>query len=338
MPGIGRSTIRLLQGAACVVIVAWGIKAASHILSIIFVALLLSYVILPLPKWLMHRFHLPKSWAISLTVVFVAIIYVVIALALVDAGFRFRERLPNYEAHFRILYERIEIFLDTHGIQTTHLSLKSLYSSDRIIEFTRTALPTIIGQFSDRFLISLLSLLFLIEMANPEGALTGPLARNLAYYGSDVQGFITVSAETGAINAVANFVILVALGIDFPVIWCFLYFFLHFIPNIGFLISLIPPTLIALLMFGWKRAVLVTGGLILTEMLGDYVVKPMLMFKEMHVSLLEIMLSLMIWGFLLGTRGVVVAIPLTLALRKFLASPLVESEAMLASVPEGNRP
>ena len=39
------------------------------------------------------------------------------------------------------------------------------------------------------------------------------------------------------INAIANLVILIALGVDFPVVWCFFYFFLHFIPNVGFLIS-----------------------------------------------------------------------------------------------------
>ena len=83
----------------------------------------------------------------------------------------------------------------------------------------------------------------------------------------------------------------------------------------------------ALLMLGWKRALLVVGGLILTEMLGDYVVKPMLMIKGLHVSLLEIMLSLMVWGFLLGPAGAILAIPLTLALRRFIERPSTEGES-----------
>lgn len=208
-----------------------------------------------------------------------------------------------------------------------------MYSSDRIIEFARMILPTMIGLFSDRLLISLLSLIFLIEMADPEDSTTGPLARNLAYYGGDVQAFIAISAKTGAINAIANLVILIALGVDFPVVWCFLYFFLHFIPNVGFLISLIPPTLMALLMLGWKRALLVLGGLILTEMLGDYVVKPMLMIKGLHVSLLQIMLSLMVWGFLLGPAGAILAIPLTLALRRFIERSLTAAQPSLPPAP-----
>ena len=330
MPGNDQSAIRVLQAAAYVVVVAWGIKAASHILSVIFIALLLTYVILPFPKWLMRRFHFPKGLAIPLTLAFVATIYLVVSVALIEASFQLREKMPMYVEHFRTLHERIAVFLSAHGIQSGQLSLKNMYSSDRVIEFARMILPTVIGLFSDRLLVSLLSLIFLIEMADPEGATTGPLARNLAYYGGDVQAFISISAKTGGINAVANLVLLIALGVDFPVVWCFLYFFLHFIPNIGFLFSLVPPTLMALLMLGWKRALLVLGGLILTEMLGDYVVKPMLMIKGLHVSLLQIMLSLMVWGFLLGPAGAVLAIPLTLALRKYVESPLVEAQPAAA--------
>ena len=58
--------MRLLQAAAYVVLVAWGIKAASHVLSIILIALLLTYAILPFPQWLMHRFHFRKSLVVVL--------------------------------------------------------------------------------------------------------------------------------------------------------------------------------------------------------------------------------------------------------------------------------
>jgi predicted PurR-regulated permease PerM len=148
----------------------------------------------------------------------------------------------------------------------------------------------------------------------------------LAYYGGDVELVISITAETCAINSLVNFVLLLVLGVDFPVVWCVLYFFLHFIPNFGFLLSLVPPTLMALLVLGWKRALVVLGGLILTEMLGDYVLQPMLMIKGLNVSLLEIMLSLIVWGFLLGPAGAILAIPLTLAVRRFIDRPREEGD------------
>jgi AI-2 transport protein TqsA len=78
---------------------------------------------------------------------------------------------------------------------------------------------------------------------------------------------------------------------------------------------------------------LVAGGLIVTQMVGDYAVKPMLMKKGLNISFLEIMLSLVMWGFLLGPSGAILAIPLTLMLRRAIERPFTEEEGALAQAP-----
>ena len=71
-------------------------------------------------------------------------------------------------------------------------------------------------------------------------------------------------------------------------------------------------------MFGWTRALLVAGGFVLINILQDYVISPILMKKGVDVSFLEILLSLIFWTFLLGPAGAILAVPLTLVLRKFI--------------------
>lgn len=73
-----------------------------------------------------------------------------------------------------------------------------------------------------------------------------------------------------------------------------------------------------LLVLGWKRALLVLSGLILINLVMDYVVNPIFMKKGADVSFLELMLSLVFWGALLGPAGGILAVPLTLALRKLI--------------------
>ena len=97
------------------------------------------------------------------------------------------------------------------------------------------------------------------------------------------------------------------------------YFFLDFIPTLGFSIALIPPTFITLLMQGWKRALLVGCGLILTNLIVDNIVMPMFAKHELSISFLEITLSLVGWAFLFGLPGAVMAIPMTLALKELIA-------------------
>jgi len=321
---------RALQAAAYVVLVGWGIRATSHILNLVLIALLAAYVFLPFSKWLMHRFRLRQSVAIALTAVLWAGIWFAISFALFKAGHRLMARLPIYEERIGSLYGQVIAFLSAHGIQSTHNSVKNLYDYDRIVEFARATIPMLIGFFYDRLMVYLLGLGFLMEMTYLDSNKSSLFDRKLVYYSKDVQRFVAISAQGGAINALANLVLLAVLGVDFAFGWCFLYFLLQFIPNIGFVIALVPPSLMALLMLGWKRALLVAGGLILTQMVGDYVVRPMLMKKGLNISFLEIMLSLVIWSFLLGPPGAILAIPLTLALRKAIKRPFTEGEDALA--------
>jgi predicted PurR-regulated permease PerM len=325
--------MRDLRTAVYVVLVAWGIRTASSILSVVLISLLVAYAFLPLPRWLMHRFGVRKGSAVGLTLALLATIHLVAWSGLVGAGIRFHQRLPVYEQHFRSLYGQLALYLSAHGMDAALISFQNLSSSTEIVAFLRSNLPTAMSLLSDRLLVPLLSFLFVWEMADPHGAEAGALARHLAHYGSDVQTFISVTAKTAAINALANLVILVVLGVDFPILWCFLYFFLDFVPSLGFLIALIPPTFVALLMLGWKRALLVAGGLILTQMIVDYAITPRLMKKTLEISFLEIMLSVTLWGFLLGLPGVVLAIPLTMALKKYLRNRLQKEEPSLAKAP-----
>ena len=324
--GILESPLRLLEVSAYVVIVAWGIRAASEILSVVLLSLFWAFVYLPLPKWLIRRFHLRKDVAISLGVVFVALLYLLFSVGLFVAGFKMRERLPIYEEHLASLYHQLVVFLSAHGIQSSALSSTNFYNSERIMTFISFVLPKVVGLFSDRVLIGILSLIFLSEIAESDKTATTLLARKLLYYGKDVQRFIATSARTGAIIALANLLLLIALGVDFPVLWCVLYFILQFIPSIGFLIAMVPPVFLALLTFGWKRAMFVIIGLIVTQMASDYILQPRLMKKSMHISLLEIMLSLMIWGFLLGLPGTILGVPLTIAFKQYIQRPYAESD------------
>jgi AI-2 transport protein TqsA len=310
--------LRSLQGAACVVILMWAIKAASELLVVLLMALMFAYAFAPLPRWFMQRFRLGKTAALVLTVALLGTLNVVMVAILYGSVGRMTERLPVYHEHFMSLFEKLVVFANVHGINFANLSVAKVSNSDRILEFARVALQQAGGFLADGVLISVLAWVFLVEMVEEPAAKRGLLAEKLAFYGGDVQRYIAISAETGIITALANLVVLVAFGVDAPVLWCVLYFLLHFIPNVGFILALVPPTFLALLMLGWKKALLVAGSLVLTQLLTDYGLTPILMKKAMHISFLETTVSLMFWGFLLGPAGAILAIPLTLTLRKFV--------------------
>jgi len=314
--------LRFLLGAACTVIILWGVRTASPVLGPLLLSVLLAYAVLPFPKWLMQRFKFPKSAAIAMTVVAVAASELFLVLPLDLATVRIQEKLPIYEQHLTALYEQITAFMNAHGIAPPSLSVKSVLTPERLREITGALLPEAGAIISNGLLISVLTFLFVMEMAGDMGVKRGTLAERLAVYASDAQRYMAVTAKTAGINALVNLAFLLVMGVDTPVLWSFLYFFLDFIPTLGFMIALVPPTFVTLLMYGWKRALVVACGLVLTNLIVDNIVRPIFMRHAVDISFLEITLSLVGWAFLLGLTGAILAVPLTLGLKKFIATSL----------------
>ena len=311
--------VQTLKIAAYVVIVAYGIHMASHLLSILLLSLLLTYAILPFPQWLVRQFHFRRSTALICTVLLVIAVYCGQTFALVKAGVQISAKLPVYELRIQDLHQQITGFLVRHGLESSGDFFKNSLSSERIMQFTGDILPAALEFLSDRLLIWFLTLLFLAGLMDPERS-HGPIAQRLTHFGKDIQRYIATTAETGAIIAIVNLFLLTLLGIDFAIVWCVAYFFLHFIPSIGFLVALVPPTLLALLMFGWKRALLVFACLVLTEMLGENALKPILLKKDLDVSLMNVTLSMLGWGYLIGPVGAILSVPLTLGLFRIIGN------------------
>jgi AI-2 transport protein TqsA len=314
--------LRFLLGAACTVIILWGIKAASEVLSPVLLGLLLAYATVPFPTWLMQRFKISKGAAIAVTGAAVICLGLYLLFALNLAAGRISERLPVYQVRLIQLYEQLTVFASAHGVTPPSISVKSLLTPERLSDITRFVLPAAGVVISDGLLIFFLAFLIVMEMLQGAGAKQSPLAAILSSYGADARVYVTVTARSAAINAAINLVFLFLMGVDTPVIWSALYFLLDFIPTLGFILALVPPTFVTLLMYGWKRALLVAGGLILTNAIVDNVVTPIFMRHAVDVSFLEITLSLLGWTFLLGLTGAILSIPLTLGLKKAIATSL----------------
>ncbi len=309
----------LLQGTACIVIILWGARLLSDLLGPLLLGLLLAYAVAPFPKWLMHRFKLSKATAIGLTAVALSAtgLLVVSALELGVAGLTIR--LPIYGQRLAGLYEQVTVFLSVHGIEPTSMAVKNVLTPERLSEVTVFLVPAAGAIFAKGALTLLVAFLLIVEMLHGTEGKPGPLGEILTKHGFYSRKYVAVTAKTAGINALINLVFLFAMGVDGAVLWVFLYFFLDFIPTLGFSIALIPPTFITLLMQGWKRALLVGCGLILTNLVVDNIIMPMYAKHELSISFLEITLSLVGWAFLFGLPGAVMAIPMTLALKELIA-------------------
>ncbi len=134
----------------------------------------------------------------------------------------------------------------------------------------------------------------------------------------DVGKYISITGWNGLINAVANFLWLLVLGVDFALTWAVISFFFNFIPNIGIVMAIIPPAALALLEYGWVRALLVVAGYVILNLIAENIIKPRTMKARLDISPLLTILSVIFWTWVLGPPGTVLAVPLTITLQKLV--------------------
>jgi len=119
---------------------------------------------------------------------------------------------------------------------------------------------------------------------------------------------------------VLNTILLYALGIEFAILWGLLSFFMSFIPSIGFLISVIPPAIMALLQFGPQQMLIVIVAFILINFLVDNVIKPRFIEEGVNISVAVTFISLIIWAWVLGPIGAILAVPMSMVVQAIFDS------------------
>jgi predicted PurR-regulated permease PerM len=125
-----------------------------------------------------------------------------------------------------------------------------------------------------------------------------------------------VSLASGICVAVWVFI----LGVDFPVLWGLLAFALNYVPNIGSIIAAIPPVLLAIIQFGFFKALMVAVGFLVINLIIGSIIEPRFMGRGLGLSTLVVFLSLLFWGWVLGPVGMLLSVPLTITAKIALDS------------------
>jgi len=117
-----------------------------------------------------------------------------------------------------------------------------------------------------------------------------------------------------------SLVILYIGGVDFIIFSALLIFILNFIPNFGSIAATLFPVTVAIAEKGFTlQVLLITIALGLTQMIIGNVLEPKLTGKSLNISPLVILISLILWGWMWGVVGMILAVPITSALRIFFS-------------------
>lgn len=112
-------------------------------------------------------------------------------------------------------------------------------------------------------------------------------------------------------TGILSYIVLLMVGVDFPVFWAFLIFLFNYIPVLGSYVATILPALFSVLQFGNFTPgllVLLFVGTI-QVVIGNFI-DPRVMGNSVNLSPLVIILSLAFWGAIWGITGMFLSVPL----------------------------
>ena len=302
--------------AAFVVVIA-GMRAATTIVVPFLLAAFIAIISAPPMFWL-HRKGLPV-W-LSLMIVIVAVVMVGLLISgLVGSSVKvFSKELPVYEAKLRQYISVILSWLEKIGIDTSGVDWTGVLNPGAAMKFIATGLNSLGKVLTNGILILMTVIFMLIEasslpqklrsiLGDTEDAMTNfdRFIRNVKHY---MAIKTVVSLATGVVIALW----LALIGVDFPVLWGLLAFFLNFVPNIGSIIAAVPAVLLAILQLGIVQALTAAAGYVVVNMVMGSVIEPRFMGRGLGLSTLVVFLSLIFWGWVLGPVGMLLSVPLTM--------------------------
>ncbi|MBM3773691.1 MAG: AI-2E family transporter [Acidobacteria bacterium] len=131
-----------------------------------------------------------------------------------------------------------------------------------------------------------------------------------------IRAFVVGNFVLGMLLALVSSLIFWLIRLPFPLLAGPLSGFLSLVPYIGLPLAMVPPLFVALAsvtkVSGYILVIAVVASLHLVALNLLY---PKIVGSRVHLNPLVVTFSLMMWGFLWGAAGLVLAIPLTAGLK-----------------------
>jgi len=309
------SFLRVMLFLAATVVVLVGMRLGAPILNPILFAVVLSLLFSPIYAWL-RRHRIPTPLALLIMLVGLTILFGGIFLILGVSIGRFSADLASYTGKLNGQVNNIEDLAKSLGLSKVDIS--DAVKPSALAGAIGSVLGGITDFLSSFFLILIIVLFLLAEgpaMMSRLRASAGsdhPQLASMTAFGHSVVRQLGLRAIVNLFTGAGVVILLWVLGVDFPLMWGILTFFLSFIPWIGLPIAVAPAVVLALAEYGLDRALLVIAGVVVINILAENLLSPMLMGRGLSLSPTVLFIGFIFWAWLLGGPGAFLAAPLTI--------------------------
>ena len=305
--------------ASSVVIIA-GVKMASQVIVILFLAIFISSIFSTLLKVLQKK-HIPRLFSYFIILLIVSGIVVMLAYVINISLNDFLTNLPTYEEKLKNTILSLLHFAQDSGIQIDKAKIMGALNFNSFFGFTTNIIGSI-GTFLSKFLLVVIGVAFILAESKSFQTKLRVIFRNNAkklehfnLFSFNIQKYFVVKSFTSFLTGFIITIVLTLFGVDYPVLWGVIAMLFNFVPVVGSIIAAIPAVLLTFMNLDINTTIWVIVLYVIINISISNILEPKLMGKELGLSPLVIFFSLIFWGYILGIVGMFLAVHITMTLK-----------------------
>lgn len=309
--------LAMVLGAAGVAVAVAAMRDLSWLLGPVFLSLMLVIAVAP-AQAMLRRLRVPGWLATLVSLFLVYAILVALAALIYYSVSQLVTLLPKYQQTATDLIKQITAQLTSYGINTDITGLTSQLDVNKVTDLATSLLSSVTSLTSSMFFVLALLLFMSLDAAGFGDRLASIKAVRPSVVGAltafavGTRRYLVVSSLFGLVCSVLDLVALELLQVPLPLLWAVLAFITNYIPNIGFVVGLLPPALLALLDGGPRAMVLTIVAYLVINIVIQTIIAPKFVGDVVGLSVTMTFLATAFWAWVLGPLGALLAIPMTL--------------------------
>lgn len=295
-------------------------KFSSDLLAPLFISISIAIVLSPLLNYLRDR-HIPKIVSLILIIIISVTPIIMIGNHIADDAKRLTQNIEPMKRQFHNGLKDITANLNSKGVDISKVDIERMLKKSNLSGIIKKLSAQVNKQFSNIFLIFFTVAFMLMESEYFHNKLKKALSTSKIKLEdgleiiAKIKTYFIIKVKTSLITAVWVLIILWYYNISYYYIWATLAFFFNFIPVVGSIFAAVPPIIIALMDNGSTTAIWVAiWYAVINNVIGN-IIEPRIMGKGLGLSALVIFLSMTLWGWVMGPTGMILSVPLTMAMQ-----------------------
>ncbi|MBV8206610.1 MAG: AI-2E family transporter [Acidobacteria bacterium] len=325
-----------LAGSAVTVLAVLAVLGACYIAKLVCVALLVSvllaFIFAPVAE-LLERLRIPRSVASAMAVLLLLAVIFGVGSYSYSRAQDFARELPKYSGRIRAELEKFARKAEALRKSTANVlpPAATPANAQKVVVEQQTNWTQYVtsgfGGLTDFFFATAFIpflMYFMLSWQEHVRACTVMLFRlenrNTAYVtlgaiSNMIRSFIVGNVLVGLFMSAALVLVFALSGVPYFYFVGFISGFLSLIPYLGVIMAMAPPLVLGLGRIHGTEALVIILAIVVVHLVGLNVLYPKMIGSRVRLNPLAVTLALLFWGWLWGAVGLVLAVPITAAMK-----------------------